>query len=56
MYTLENLVKHSNELQCEIDGKWVPARPLPAPFSWRLHDAWQVLTGKADAFTWPEEQ
>jgi hypothetical protein len=32
-----------------IDGKWVVARPIPAPFIQRLKDAWLVLIGKADA-------
>lgn len=31
------------------DGRWVIAKPLPGPFRWRLHDAWLVLIGKAEA-------
>lgn len=56
MYTLNYLVFKSSDTQTEIEGKWVPARPYIDPFKWRLHDAWKVLTGKADAFTWPEGQ
>lgn len=57
MYTLRDV--HSGALnfcQKEINGKWVPARPILGSFWSRLKDAWQVLTGKADAFTWPEGQ
>ena len=36
-------------------GKWVVARPLPFFSVWhRLRDAWLVLTGKCDAFQWPQ--
>lgn len=56
MYTLKQLMTHCQETQAQINGKWVPARPLSGPFSWRVKAAWQVLTGKADAFTWPEGQ
>ncbi len=34
-------------------GVWASARPLVGPLRWRLRDAWLVLTGKADAVTWP---
>lgn len=61
MYTLDEL--RSNELgsvSVEINGKWVIARPLPF-FGWwgfkqRVKNAYAVLTGKADAFKWPEGQ
>ena len=33
----------------EINGKWVLAKPIPAPFKYRLHDAIQVLKGNAEA-------
>lgn len=57
MYKLENLIKYSNETQTEINGKWVPARPIRMFGFWHdLKDAWAVFTGKADAFTWPENQ
>jgi hypothetical protein len=54
MYTLKQL--QTNDAQAEINGKWVPARPIRF-FGWgRLREAWAVLRGKADAFTWPEGQ
>jgi len=56
MYTLNYLIFKSNNIQTEINGKWVPARPYVDQFTWRIKDAWRVLTGKADAFTWPEGQ
>lgn len=56
MYTLKQLVTHCQETRVQINGKWVPARPLSGPFIWRVKAAWAVLTGKADAFTWPEGQ
>ena len=57
MYTLKGLVKHANETQTEINGKWVPARPVRMFGLWHdIKDAWAVLTRKADAFTWPEGQ
>lgn len=30
----------------------VPARPVDGPFIDRIRDAWAVLRGHADAFTW----
>lgn len=57
MWTLRELVDWPNE--AEINGKWVPARPL----NWkhrtlrqRFREAWAVFVGKAEAFTWPEGQ
>lgn len=54
MWTIERLVSHRT--QCEIDGVWIPSRPLIEPFLWRLRDAWAVLVGRADAFIWPGGQ
>lgn len=59
LYTLRYLQNDANETQAEINGKWVPARPLNYKYeSWseRVSDAWLVLTGKADVFVWPENQ
>jgi len=56
MYMLKELVHPKVNLDTYINGKWVPARPLDGPFVWRLKDAWEVLMGRADAFTWPEGQ
>lgn len=60
MYTLKWLTTTAGEVSKEINGLWVPARPEP-PFGWfglkrRVSAAYAVLTGKADAFTWPEGQ
>ena len=58
MYSLSSLMHHDTET--EINGKWVPARPLRAcgleGLRIRLREAWAVLCGRADAFTWPEGQ
>ena len=52
LWTLRRLLQHT--VQTEIaSGVWVSARPLNGPFTYRLRAAWAVLTGKADAFTWP---
>lgn len=60
MWYLKSLYDHCNSVSTEINGKWVPARPLVltgmAGWFSRLRDAWMVFTGKADAFIWPCEQ
>lgn len=60
METLEWLLKKAPTTSKQINGKWVPCRPESwgGPYGlWlRAKDAWAVLTGKADAFTWPEGQ
>lgn len=56
MYTLTQLQHTAEQVSTEINGKWVACRPLGGPFLYRFFDAWAVLTGKADAFTWPEGQ
>lgn len=60
MWTLKNLIEHSNGCDTEINGKWVPCRPEPwdgvTGFIMRVKDGWKVITGKAEAFTWPEGQ
>lgn len=33
-------------------GDWVPARPYPGLLASRLHDAWEVLMGRAHAVQW----
>jgi len=59
IWTLQNLLLTVNSLSANINGKWVPARPI----NWkcmsiveRFKAARMVFTGKADAFTWPEGQ
>jgi hypothetical protein len=32
------------------DGKWVPARPLPAPLLIRIRNAWLVILGKREVY------
>lgn len=55
MYSLNHLIKHANDCQAFIHGRWVPARPMRT--SWlQILDAWLVLIGKADAVKWPEGQ
>lgn len=57
LYTLRQLLETAGSVQVQINGKWVPARPLPFESSIRrMKAAWLVLTGKADAFIWPEGQ
>jgi hypothetical protein len=60
MYTLWEVREiASPDLVKEINGKWVPARPVNYKCrSWwtRVKEAWAVYKGKADCFTWPEGQ
>ena len=60
IWTLWGLIEHSNSTRAQINGKWVPSRPLPGyglyGLRLRLRAAWAVLCGKAEAFTWPEGQ
>jgi hypothetical protein len=54
MYTLSELYEW--DVRAEIEpGRWVPARPLDGPAIYRIRDAWAVLRGRADAFTWPQQ-
>ena len=54
---LKHLLKHTNEVSTEIDGDWVPARPINLiSLRQRFRDAWNVLTEKADALHWPKNQ
>lgn len=58
MYTLDEL--RGWNVRTSRDVKWVLARPLPlfglVAIWQRLRDAYLVLIGRADAFTWPEGQ
>ena len=57
IWKLEDLIKYTKETKAEINGKWVPVRPLyMQPIRFRVKQAWAVLIGKADSFTWPEGQ
>ena len=59
IYSLRELVESQNN-QANINGKWVPARPLMLSgfdgFKKRVKAALLVLQGKADAVIWPEGQ
>jgi len=59
MWTLENLLKFANSTQVEINGKWVPARPVNYQYRTlkeRFKEAYAVFKGNAESFTWPENQ
>jgi hypothetical protein len=59
MWTVKGLIEHANSTSAEIDGEWVPARPLNhrhRTFMGRLWEAWLVFAGKADALVWPKDQ
>lgn len=57
MYEIDELLKMAKENSAEINGCYVPSRPMPWDYGcWfspsRLKDAWAVFCGKADAVTW----
>jgi hypothetical protein len=57
MYKIEELIQWSNQTAACIDGRYVPARPLPFNYGLlfdirRLKDAWEVFRGRADAVKW----
>jgi len=57
IYTLETLrSSRIGDTRKEINGRWAIARPEPGPAIWRWRAAWAVFRGRADAFTWPEQQ
>ena len=59
MWQLKDLFKHCNETQAEINGKYVPARPINytvRTLRERAKEAYEVFSGKADCFYWPEKQ
>ena len=55
-----NLIDTTNTNTAYINGKWVPVRPRRdhglTGLKTRIKDALAVLCGKAEAFTWPENQ
>ena len=58
VWTLKQL-QDKNMPQTNINGKWVPARPLNYTCrSWteRIQEAWGVFIGKTESFVWPENQ
>jgi hypothetical protein len=56
LWKLEELMHHISQVRAQIDGRWVPSRPLLWPWTWRIKLAWMVLRGKADAVVWPGGQ
>ena len=57
LWTLKALQHETNNNQANIDGNWVPARPLGLDcIRYRLRLAWGVFTGKYDAVKWPGDQ
>jgi len=58
-WNLRALLEHANSNHAEIDGKWVPARPINYKYRTlgeRIHEAWEVFTGKVETFYWPGNQ
>ena len=54
---LRHLAEMTSTAQAEINGHWVPLRPMGFfSLGSRLRAAWLVFTGKADALVWPEGQ
>lgn len=56
IWRLDHLINHCRMCSAQINGRWVPARPMAGPLVCRIRAAWAVLTGRADAFTWSEGQ
>jgi hypothetical protein len=57
IYTLFHLMDSVRTIHRRLaDGRWVPARPVGGPSWWRVKAAWSVLSGKADAVVWPEDE
>ena len=59
MWDLDKLVEHTRCTTGSWNGKtWAPVRPVTPWGFWglrqRLHDAWEVFRGRADAFRWPQ--
>jgi hypothetical protein len=55
-YTLKELIDSAFTNYKETPDGWVPARPRGAGLLYRIKAAWLVITGKADAVTWPDNQ
>lgn len=57
VWRLDALFKHASEVSACIDGRYVPARTTGFPsIGNRIHCAWLVFTGRADALIWPEDE
>ena len=56
IWNLKNLIKDDHCL-AEINGKWVPARPIQyRTIRQKIKEAWYVFIGKTESFRWPEGQ
>lgn len=53
LYKLDELRAIESPTREIEPDRWVLARPCDGAFLWRVKAAWKVLTGEADAFTWP---
>ena len=55
IYTASEIARHATTTQASVDGRtWHPARPRSCGgLRLRLRATWLVLTGRADAVTWP---
>ncbi len=56
-WTINSIIEHiSNGPQTEVRGVRVPVRPFGYyGMRSRLHLAWLVFTGRADALVWPDQ-
>lgn len=58
-YSLESLKENMESMATEINGKWVPCRPINYTVrSWtqKIVEAWKVYKGELDSVRWPEGQ
>jgi hypothetical protein len=57
LLTLDSVLDTCYHCKADIDGQWVPARPVGFwSIGHRIRCAWLVFTGKADALKWPKGQ
>ena len=56
IWNLDALILSAQQNSVLINGTYVPARPLPPPWNWRVRAAWEVFRGRADAVRWPSNQ
>ena len=56
---IDVLIRHShdNVIEVEINGEWYIAKPLgTGGVIHRIKDAWEVLTGKAQAYHYKQDE
>jgi hypothetical protein len=57
IYKYENIKNSMHYSQVEINGEWVPARPVGYYSIWRRFKAvWLAFTGQCDLVRWPGGQ